>query len=112
LVRGRVLHGVDERFDFTHERVREVVYSQLLRPRRKVLHLQVAKAIEDLYAGSLELQHATLAAHYRAGELWDQAFIHFRAAGARAMRFGAYHEAATCFEQALDVLGQGLHETR
>ena len=50
LVRRRILHGVGERFDFTHDRIREAIATGLLAPRRKVLHGQVATAIEDLYA--------------------------------------------------------------
>jgi hypothetical protein len=38
LVRRRMLHGVGERFDFTHDRIREVIATGLLALRRKVLH--------------------------------------------------------------------------
>jgi tetratricopeptide (TPR) repeat protein len=111
LVRRRVLHGVGERFDFTHERIREVAYAELIQPRRKILHVMVANALEHLCAADLELHHATLAAHYRAGEVWDKALTHFRAAGLRAMRLSAYREASACFEQALEALAR-LPETR
>jgi tetratricopeptide (TPR) repeat protein len=111
LVRRRVLHGVGERFDFSHERIREVAYAELIQPRRKILHVTVANALEHVYAGDLELHHATLAAHYRAGEVWDRALTHFREAGTRAVRLSAYHEASVCFEQALQALAR-LPETR
>src|SRR5262249_10286039 len=45
LVRGRVLHGLGERFDFTHDRIREVAYTRILMPRRKLIHRRVAEAI-------------------------------------------------------------------
>src|SRR3989449_734954 len=48
LVRRRVLHGLGEQLDFTHEWIREVAYNELLHQRRKRLHVLVAKALEDL----------------------------------------------------------------
>jgi len=111
LVRRRVLHALGERFDFSHEWIRKVAYNQLLVPRRAVLHSSVARALEHLYAGSLELHSAALGAHYRAGSEWPKALMYFRQAGARAIRLSAYREAVSCFEEALEVLGQ-LPETR
>jgi predicted ATPase len=98
LVGRRVLHGLGQRFDFTHEWLREVAYDQLVQPRRNVLHVRVAKALEAVYARNLEQHRATVAEHYRAGEVWDKALAHSRLAGARAMQPSAYGEAVACFE--------------
>jgi predicted ATPase len=48
LVRSRVLFGLGEHFDFTHERIRQVAYAELLQPRRTALHAQVATALAEL----------------------------------------------------------------
>lgn len=101
LVRRRVLHGVGEAFDFTHERIREVIYDQLLSPRRALLHASVARALESLYASTLDPHFAALGAHYRAGEVWDKAVHYLRRAGAPAVKRSAHREAVACFEQAL-----------
>src|SRR4030095_7263210 len=53
LVRRRVLHSVGERFDFTHDRIREVVYDCLLRERQRALHARIADSMETLYADQL-----------------------------------------------------------
>jgi len=53
LVAHHVLHVVDERLDFTHDRIREVAYERLLPPRRKLLHAAVADALEIVYANDL-----------------------------------------------------------
>src|SRR5262249_23825896 len=45
LVRRRVLHGIGERFDFIHDRVRDVVFGQILSVRRKLLHAAVGSAL-------------------------------------------------------------------
>lgn len=111
LVRRRVLHGVGERFHFAHDRIREVAYSQLLPPRRKLLHGEVAKALEALYAKNLEPHYAALALHYREGEVWDKALTLLRRAGLQADARSAHREAAACFEQALIAIAH-LPETR
>lgn len=111
LVRRRVLTGVGERFDFTHDRIREVAYGQLLLPRRKLLHGLVAKAMEELYAENLEPHYLALGVHYREGEAWGKALAYFRQAGVKAVTRSAYREAVACFEEALAAL-KPLPETR
>jgi DNA-binding SARP family transcriptional activator/tetratricopeptide (TPR) repeat protein len=111
LTRRRLLHSVDERFDFTHDRVREVAYSRVLVPRRKVLHRRVAEALATLHAGNLEPHHLALGQHYSEGEVWDQAVLHLRRAGARAAKRSANREALACFDRALAALAH-LPENR
>ena len=104
LIRRRVLHTVGENLDFTHDRVREVAYRQILGPRRKVLHRRVAEALATLHAGSLEPHHLALGLHYAEGEVWDHAVVHLRRAGSRALERSANREAVACFERALAAL--------
>ena len=105
LVRRRVLHGVGERFDFTHDRIREVAYGTLLMPRRRLLHRQVAEAIEAFVAIDRDPHALALARHYLEAGVWDKAVASFRQAGAYAMARAGYREAAACLEQALEALG-------
>jgi DNA-binding SARP family transcriptional activator len=111
LVRRRVLHGVGERFDFTHDRIREVAYAELLSPRRKLLHRQVAEAFEAVYAGNLEPHHGILGTHYREGEVWNKAALYLEKAGTAALLQTAHREATVLFEQALAALDH-LPESR
>ncbi len=101
LVRRRVLQGVGERFDFTHDRLRDVVAADVLAPRRRVLHRRVAEAIIALYADDLERQALALGRHYEAAEMWPEALEYLRRAAARAFAQSAYRESASCFEAAL-----------
>ena len=103
LVRRGVLHGVGERFDFTHDRIRDVAGAELLAPRRRVLHRSVAEAIEAVYAGDLEPHGLALGLHYHAAELWPQALRYLRQAARRAFAQSAFRESATCFERALEA---------
>jgi predicted ATPase len=45
LIRRRVVHAVGNRFDFIHERVREVALAEVLPPRRQLLHAAVTAAM-------------------------------------------------------------------
>jgi tetratricopeptide (TPR) repeat protein len=105
LVRRHLLEVVGDRFDFTHDRIREAVRRGLLPPRHKLLSRRVAEAIEAHHASNLEPHHLALASHYRDGEVWEQAVHHFRQAGTRATARSASREAVACFEQALAALG-------
>jgi len=102
LVRRHVIHGVGDRFDFTHDRIREVAYDVLLPPRRVILHGNAAAALQDV--GVDDGDHAMLAHHFRGAEMWEQAWQHFRSAGARALTRAAYAEAAGRFTEALAAL--------
>jgi DNA-binding SARP family transcriptional activator len=103
LVRRRVLQGVGERFDFTHDRIRDVALAGLLAPRRRVLHRSVAEAIEAVHAADLEPHALALGLHCHAAEMWPEALRHLRQAAVRAFAQSAFRESATCFERALDA---------
>jgi DNA-binding SARP family transcriptional activator len=104
LVRRRVLHGIGERLDFTHERVREVVRDRLLALHRKFLHGQVTKALEEVYAENLEPHYAALGLHCSESEIWGKAATYLRQAGIQAVARSAHSEAAAFFTQALGAL--------
>jgi tetratricopeptide (TPR) repeat protein len=104
LVRRRILHGVGERFDFTHDRIRKAIATGLLGPRRKVLHGQVAAAIEELYADRLEPHATALGQHYLQAEAWDKASTYLLQAGRAAARRSADREAIACLDPALGAL--------
>jgi DNA-binding SARP family transcriptional activator len=104
LVRRHVLTAVGERFDFTHDRLREVAYTGLPAWRRKRMHARIAAALEALHASDLESQCETLAVHHRASEAWNEAALHLHRAGNRAVARAAYRAAATYFDQAIAAL--------
>jgi DNA-binding SARP family transcriptional activator len=103
LVRRRMLHGVDEGFDFTHQRIREVVYAGLLPPRRKLLHSDVAVALEALTAGALDPPAGALGMHYRHAEVPRKAQVWLTTAGDMAARKYATGPANHYYEAALAI---------
>src|SRR5262245_30586790 len=104
LVRRGVLEGTDDQFDFTHDRVRAVITTELLLPQRKLLHRQIGSALEALHADELQIHCFALGTHYRAGEVWDKAVHYLWQAARMAIARSAPREARGCFEQALGVL--------
>src|SRR3989442_1697792 len=106
LVRRGLLQGRGERFDFTHDWIREVVSSRLLAPRRKLLHLRVAEALEVARPQNPEVEALAIGLHYQAAEVWDKAVEYLRQASKRALQRGAYRESASSFETALAALGR------
>jgi tetratricopeptide (TPR) repeat protein len=105
LIRRRLLESVGDHLDFTHDRVREAAYGQILPPRRAVLHRRVAEALASLHAADLEPHHLALGRHFFEGEVWDRAVHHLRRAGVGALERFAKREAVACFERALAALG-------
>jgi len=111
LVRRRALRVVGERFDFVHDQVREVVYGQLLPPRRALLHATVVRAIERLHGGRLREHVERLAYHAFRGEMWEKAVAYGQQAGSIAAERSASAQAGACFDQALQALAR-LPESR
>ena len=111
LVRRRIVHGIADRFDFTHDRIREVVYEGTFLPRRKLLHGIVGRAIESTYAADLTEHASALGFHFKHAEVWDKALVYLRQASAVAAARSAHRESAICSERALEVLGH-LPESR
>jgi DNA-binding SARP family transcriptional activator/energy-coupling factor transporter ATP-binding protein EcfA2 len=106
LVRRRVFHGVGERLDFTHDRIREAARTELVAAQVPSLHRLIATSMETIYAGDLESHTAALAAHCRDGELWEKAVTYLMRAGMRAAERSAHREAGAAFEQVLAALAR------
>jgi DNA-binding SARP family transcriptional activator/tetratricopeptide (TPR) repeat protein len=104
LVRHQVLRHAGDHFHFLHERVREVVYDEILLPRRVLLHRAVAEAIEALPQDARETRAVALGFHYLRGEAWEKAVDYLGEASARAIERSAYGEAGECLEQAIAAL--------
>ena len=100
LVRRRMLHAIDDRFEFTHAWIREVIYASLLSPRRQLLHGEVAIAYEDTEPRNDERLLSTLVHHYSMAKIWNKAAAYARRAGEQALLRCAYAESAALFENA------------
>jgi tetratricopeptide (TPR) repeat protein len=93
------------RYRFTHNLIRETLYTGLTTARRIQLHRAVAEAIEDAY-GEAHDHLPELAHHYSQaspGGDAGKALEYAVKAGEGAMRLFAYEQAAELYEVALDM---------
>lgn len=89
------------RVAFAHDLLRETVQADLSAGRRRALHRQIARVLEEQQAESgKQVQPAILARHFLAGEMTLQAFSYFLDAAENANRVYAYDDAMEYLEQA------------
>jgi tetratricopeptide (TPR) repeat protein len=94
----------DERWDFSHDRIREVAYSGIGPARRRLTHRRIAQAMEILYADRLDDVSASIAAHLDRGGQPARAIPFLERAASVATRLSAVEEAIRCFNYALTLL--------
>jgi predicted ATPase len=94
------------RYRFAHALFRQSLYEELSGPRRSRVHQEVARVLEQQYAGRTEAHAAELAEHYaHASDSEDltKAVRYGELAAQRAMAVYAYGEAERLLKQALEV---------
>ena len=78
---------------FRHPLIQQATYNSLLEDRRRQMHRQVARCIEQLFEGRLEPFHAMLAYHYARAEDPDKTREYLFKAADQADRLAADEEA-------------------
>ena len=106
LVRRRIFQQSREGFEFTHDRIREVAYSNLLLPHRAILHRRVAEALERLHGAEAPGITGALAFHFRQAGAWAKAVHHLSRFAEQAARGYAHGDAAEALQHALDALAR------
>jgi len=97
-------------YDFSHDKIRAVVYSALETARRRTLHGRVATALEEHLRGETGEQAGLLAHHWEQAEVLDKAAEYHARAGDRARLAYGHEEAIAHYKRALDALRkQGQH---
>jgi len=86
-------------YRFKHALTQEVAYGSLLQHQRKVLHGQVAEAIEALYSDRIEEQSDLLAHHFSQAETWRRAAHYGRMAAERFHGLSQFAEALGMLEK-------------
>jgi DNA-binding SARP family transcriptional activator len=104
LVRRRIVSAVGDGFDFTHDRIRRVVYEGVLEPRRRTLHAAIGDALERLHADSAAEVYDRLAHHYRQAGVADKAVTYLNLVGETARARYALNDALRAFDEALALV--------
>ena len=91
-------------YAFVHEKVREVIQLDLSPARKRLFHLRIARALEQIQQGQSAEMEAVLATHYEeAGEL-NAAFQHWLKTSLYAWRMNQKGEAIRSLENAEQIL--------
>ncbi|MBX3000005.1 MAG: AAA family ATPase [Caldilineaceae bacterium] len=91
-------------YDFSHDRIRETAYTTLSHIRRRLLHGQVAAALESVFDGRIEDVCGQLALHCERAGLTEQAVGYYRQAAETALRLYAHEDAIHLLSKSLQVL--------
>ncbi|MBN1681414.1 MAG: AAA family ATPase [Anaerolineae bacterium] len=91
-------------FQFTHIKVREIIYADTSAPRRRFLHRRIAEALAERSHGVILADIAKLAYHYGQARQWTQALIENWRAAQTALAAGAMAEANRYAGVAQDIL--------
>lgn len=105
LVRRRLLREEPEDgvYDFSHDKLREVVYRDIGGTRRRLLHRAVAEALERRGEGEAHERDARLAEHYQRAHVWSKALEHLALAGERSLALFAMRDALHWFDRAVEL---------
>jgi DNA-binding SARP family transcriptional activator len=94
----------DQRWDFSHDRIREVAYSGIGPARRRLIHRRIAQGTELLFANRLDEVSASIAVHLDRGGQPARAIPFLERAAAVATRVSAGEEAIRCLTYALSLV--------
>lgn len=103
LVKRRLLREEAEGgvYDFSHDKVREVVYLDIGGARRMLLHRSVAEVLERRGEGEAHERDARLAEHYERAHVWPKALKYLLLAGERSQALFAMRDALHWLDRAV-----------
>ncbi len=101
LVRRRLLRETQEEgfYDFSHDKVREVVYREIVAARRMALHRAVAETLERHAEGGERDER--LAEHYERAHAWKKALQYVLLAADRSQKLFAMRDALHWLDRAV-----------
>ena len=99
----REQHG--DSFDFSHGKIREVVYAGMSLIKRRLLHRRVAQALEEINAWNLDAVSSQLAIHYEWANMPDRAVTFYYQAAKMSQRVYAHAAAGSLLLKGLELLG-------
>lgn len=103
----RVINDVDAvRFDFSHDRIRDVAYAEISPLQRRRLHRAVAEALVVIHGDDFGAVSGDLATHYAAAGSLEEAITYYQHAADGAGAIFAHQKAIKYRQRALDILHQ------
>ncbi|NTU80910.1 MAG: AAA family ATPase [Chloroflexales bacterium] len=94
------------RYDFTHDKLREVAYAELSAPQRRLLHHRIARALEATAADAPAPISGEIAAQYERAGMAQPAIEHYQRAAVATQRLYANEDAIALLVRGLLLLEQ------
>jgi ABC-type oligopeptide transport system substrate-binding subunit/DNA-binding SARP family transcriptional activator len=91
-------------YDFSHDKIRAVLYHATDARQRRSLHRRVGEALERVFSAQLDEHVGPLAYHWEQAQDLERATAYLLRAGDQARRLYAHQEAADYYERALALL--------
>ncbi|MEP6885624.1 MAG: AAA family ATPase [Gammaproteobacteria bacterium] len=88
-------------YDFSHDKVREVVYRDIGSARRRLLHRLVAEVLERRDVGEAHERDARLSEHYERAQEWSKALRYLILTGERSLALFAMRDALHWLDRAI-----------
>lgn len=88
-------------YDFSHDKVREVVYRDIGGARRRLLHQSVAEALERLGENATHERDTQLAEHYERAHVWSKAHHYLVLAAEYSQKLFAMRDALHWLDRAV-----------
>ncbi len=100
----KLVRSIDSTFEFTHQKIQEVIYGDLQGELRRVYHLKTASCLEQMLAErTSDTYLAKIAFHYVAGGALERAFEYLIKLGEKAVDIGASLQALEHLNKALEA---------
>jgi len=80
-------------YDFSHDKIREIAYAELSLARRRLLHRQVAQALEVVHETDLDAVSSRVARHYERAGIAERAIYYYTRVADSAARVYANEDA-------------------
>ena len=94
----------DNDYDFSHNRIREIVYNSLSAANRRLLHRRIAGAMEIVHGANLDNFSQQIALQYEVAGVKEKAIAYYRRAGQVAQRIFANADAIQLYSSGLKLL--------
>jgi len=94
----------DTTYVFKHALTREVVFDSILTRKKKTLHEEIGKALEDLYKDNLGEHYAILADHFIQSENYEKGAEYSGLVGKKTRRAGSFKDAIAYAEKCIVCL--------
>lgn len=107
--RHKLIRSIDSTFEFTHQKIREVIYENLQGELRRVYHLKTASCLEQVLAEKVSDGYlADIAFHYVEGGVPEKAFEYLVRLGEKAVDIYANVQAIEYLNKALEATQKKL----